>query len=209
LALRAVVFDFGMVLTGLPDSSAHAALERMTGLSGEAFEQAYWADRHAYDEGKLTGLEFWKKLCADAGLRFDRAKLEELNRWDARMWTTQDPAMVRWHAQVRERGLKTAVLSNMGDSVLASILQAFPWLRDFDALVWSFELGVAKPDPRVYEEVLRRLGTKAQETLFLDDKAANVEAARKLDMEALVYSDLQQLRADLVARGWDKELPVP
>jgi putative hydrolase of the HAD superfamily len=209
LALRAVVFDFGMVLTGPPDGAARAELVRLTGLSEEAFERSYWADRHAYDEGKLTGIEFWKKLCADAGLMRSAEQIEELNRWDARMWTTQDPAVVRWHAQVRARGLKTAVLSNMGDSVLVSILAAFAWLKDFDALVWSFQLRMAKPDPRIYKHVLERLGTRAQETLFLDDKPANVEAARALGMEGLVFSDLQHLRADLLARGWDGELPLP
>ncbi len=209
LALRAVVFDFGMVLTGSPDAKARAELVRITGLSEEAFERYYWADRNAYDEGKLTGLQFWQKLCADAGLKLSAETIEELNRWDARMWTTQDEAVVRWHARVRERGLKTAVLSNMGDSVLASILEAFPWLKDFDALVWSFQLGMAKPDARIYEEALRRLGTQAEETLFLDDKPANVEAARALGMEGLVFTDLRQLRADLLARGWEKELPLP
>jgi putative hydrolase of the HAD superfamily len=209
LALRAVVFDFGMVLTGLPDAQARAQLERITGLSAEEFERAYWADRHAYDEGKLTGLKFWEKLNADAGLRLDRGAIEELDRWDARMWTTQDPAMVRWAARVRERGLKTAVLSNMGDSVHASIMQAFPWLGDFDALVWSYELGYGKPDARIYEEALRRLGTRAQETLFLDDKAANVDAARALGIRGMVFSTTEKLRADLVAAGMDGALPLP
>jgi putative hydrolase of the HAD superfamily len=209
LALKAVVFDFGMVLTGTPDAGARAQLLRLTGLSEEAFERFYWADRHAYDEGKLTGLKFWQKLCADAGLKRSDAQIAELDGWDARMWTTQDPAMVRWHARVKERGLKTAILSNMGDSVLASILREFLWLKDFDALVWSFELGYAKPDPRIYAEVLRRLGTRAEETLFVDDKPANVEAARALGMEGLVYSTMEKLRADLMAQGWEQELPLP
>ncbi len=209
MALRAVVFDFGMVLTGPPDAHARAQLLRMTGLSEEAFERLYWADRHAYDEGRLTGLQFWEKLCAGAGLKFDAETIAELNQWDARMWTTQNPAMVRWAARARECGLKTAVLSNMGDSVHASIMQAFPWLKDFDALVWSYELGLGKPDPRIYEEVLRRLATRAEETLFLDDKAANVEAARALGMRGLEYSTVEKLRAQLIAVGLDRELPLP
>jgi putative hydrolase of the HAD superfamily len=207
LALRAVVFDFGEVLTGRPDAGARSALLRITGLSDASFERYYWADRHAYDEGKLTGLGFWQKLCKDAGLKLSAETIEELNRWDVRMWTTQDPAMVRWAARVRERGLKTAVLSNMGDSVHASIMQAFAWLKDFDALVWSYELGYAKPDARIYEEVLRRLDVRAEEMLFLDDKAVNVDVARALGIEGLVYSTMEKLGADLAARGWDGELP--
>jgi putative hydrolase of the HAD superfamily len=209
LALRAVVFDYGMVLTGPPDAHAHAQLVRLTGLSAEDFEKLYWVDRQAYDEGKLTGLAFWQKLCADAGLKLKPGQIEELNRWDARMWTTVNPAMVQWQARLKERGLKTAILSNMGDSVHVSITQAFPWLRNFDALVWSYQLGVAKPDPAIYAHVLQRLGTRAQETLFVDDKAANVEAAQALGFEGLVFSSVEGLRRELIDRGFEADLPLP
>ena len=58
MALRAVILDYGMVLTGLPDATAHDAMVRITGLSVDEFEKFYWADRHAYDEGKLSGVMF-------------------------------------------------------------------------------------------------------------------------------------------------------
>jgi len=57
-----------MVLTGPQDPQAHEALLRITGLTLQQFEPLYWADRHAYDEGKLTGIAFWRKFLRDAGL---------------------------------------------------------------------------------------------------------------------------------------------
>ena len=57
-----------MVLTGQPDQEAHAAMVRLTGLPVDRFESLYWADRHAYDEGKLTGIMFWQKFVRDAKL---------------------------------------------------------------------------------------------------------------------------------------------
>lgn len=209
MGLRAVVFDFGMVLTGAPDAQAHAQLVRITGLDAERFESFYWTDRHAYDEGKLTGLGFWHKLVRDAGLNLPESAIEELNRWDARMWTTFDPAMLAWQQQVKESGYLTAILSNMGDSVLESIEREFQWLKNFDTLVWSFQLGVAKPDPAIYRHTLKQLGTDAAETLFIDDKPANVEAARALGMEALVYTGMTELRYDLLAQGYSPGLPLP
>ena len=68
MALRAVIFDFGMVLTAAPDQEAHDAMVRITGLSADRFESLYWADRHAYDEGKLTGVAFWQKFIRDASI---------------------------------------------------------------------------------------------------------------------------------------------
>jgi putative hydrolase of the HAD superfamily len=209
LALRAVVFDFGMVLTDVPDPVAHAELMRITGLPADRFEDLYWADRHAYDEGKLNGVTFWQKLSADAGLNLSSAAIGELNQWDARMWTTQNPVMVAWQQRIKERGLRTAILSNMGDAVRASIDREFAWLKRFDVLVWSYELGIAKPDPAIYRYTLEKLGTQPEETLFLDDKPVNIEAARALGMKGIVFSDVKRLREGLIAAGMDGELPLP
>lgn len=207
--MRAVIFDFGMVLTGQPDAKARAELLRISGLDDEGLEKFYWTDRHAYDEGKLTGPGFWRKLVRDAGLSLPDSSVEELNRWDARMWTTYDPAMLAWQRKLKRAGVLTAILSNMGDSVLENVEREFDWLRSFDALIWSYQLGVAKPDPAIYRHALKQLGVAAGEALFIDDKPANVEAARALGMAALVYTTLTQLRYDLLDQGFSPGLPLP
>jgi putative hydrolase of the HAD superfamily len=209
LGLRAVIFDYGMVLTGPPDPEAHAALLRITGLPLTRFESLYWADRHAYDEGKLTGLAFWQKLVRDAGLALSAEKVEELNQWDARLWTTENPAMLDWQLELKQRGLLTAILSNMGDNVLASVEREFAWIHRFDVLVWSFQLHMAKPDPAIYRHVIKQLGVQPEEALFLDDKLVNIEAAWALGIQAIQFSTVERLRADLIALGLDSELPLP
>lgn len=207
--MRAVVFDYGMVLSGPPASESIEQMLRITGLDAPRLNELYWANRHAYDEGKLTGLEFWRKLAADAGLTLSTAQTDELAEWDARMWTTENPAMVDWQQRLKERGLKTAILSNMGDNVHERLMSEFDWLKRFDVLVWSYELGIAKPDPAIYRYTLDQLGVAAGEVLFLDDKPANVEAARALGMSALVFSTAEQLREELMEMGLDGELPLP
>jgi putative hydrolase of the HAD superfamily len=209
LALRAVVFDYGMVLSGPVNTEARDNLIRATGLSEEAFEPLYWADRHAYDEGKLSGITFWQKFSKDNGRSFSESQIEELNRLDARMWTTYDPRMVAWQQQLKAAGLRTAILSNMGDSVLTSLEREFAWIATFDVLVWSFQLGIAKPDPAIYRHVLKELGTLPEETLFLDDRPVNIDAARALGIVAIEFSTIIQLREDLIAAGLDKTLPIP
>jgi putative hydrolase of the HAD superfamily len=198
-----------MVLTGPQEPEAYAMLLRLTGLPRERFEPLYWADRHAYDEGKLTGLAFWQKLLSDAGIAEKAGLAAELNLWDARMWTTQNPAMLAWQIALKQRGIKTAILSNMGDNVLANIERTFDWLPRFDVLVWSYQLQMAKPDPAIYQHTLRGLGVEAGETLFLDDKLVNIEAARALGMRAILFSTVERLHADLIAAGLDRELPLP
>jgi putative hydrolase of the HAD superfamily len=209
LALRAVVFDYGMVLTGPPDAAAHEKLLTVTGLPLARFESLYWADRAAYDEGRVTGIGYWQNFLRDAGLPPSSDMVEELNLWDVRMWTTQNPAMVDWQLAIKQRGLLTAILSNMGDAVLASVEREFDWIRRFDLLVWSCQLGIVKPDPAIYRHTLAKLKTRPEEILFIDDKLPNVEAARALGIQTMEFSSVERLRSDLIAAGLDGVLPLP
>ncbi len=85
----------------------------------------------------------------------------------------------------------------------------FGWLSRFDVLVWSYQLRVAKPDPAIYRYVLKKLGTRPEEALFLDDRPANVEPAVALGMKGLIFSTVEKLRSDLAKSGLDAQLPLP
>ncbi len=209
LALRAVIFDYGMVLTGPPDPGAHAALARITGLAASRLDEVYWAIRPDLDRGILTAEQFWRKFALDAGIQLSRSQIDELMHWDVRMWISQNPAMIAWQLAVMQRGLLTAILSNMGDDVLAAVEREFTWLSRFDVLVWSCQLGIIKPEPGIYRYALEKLGTRPEEALFLDDRPANIEAAVALGMQGLVFTTVDRLRAGLIAAGLDHELPLP
>ena len=209
MALRAVIFDYGMVLSGPPDPEAHAELMRITGLLAEQLDPLYWADRHAFDEGKLTGEAYWRDILHQAGLTLPPSAVEELIHWDARMWMTLNPAMLAWAAALKARGFLTAILSNIGDTTQQAMERELKWLTRFDVLVWSYQLRMAKPDPAIYRYALDKLGTQPAETLFIDDREVNIEAATALGMKALLFTTVDQLRADLIAQALDKELPLP
>ena len=60
--------------------------------------------------------------------------------------------------------------------------------------MWSCELGIVKPDPAIYRACLNALGCEAGRTLVFDDHPNNVEAARKLGMEAYIFESAEQAR---------------
>ena len=64
---RAVIFDFGRVLSMQPDADSHTALVETAGVPDEVFEEHYWAHRHAYDAGTLNGQTYWQKVAKGAG----------------------------------------------------------------------------------------------------------------------------------------------
>ena len=209
MALRAVILDYGLVLSGPQEPHARAELMRITGLEPELFDKLYWDDRPAFDVGKLSGVEYWRKILAETGQKAAPETVEELNYWDGRMWTTENRPMIEWQVALKKRGLKTAILSNMGDTILASLERDFKWLDRFDVLIWSYQHGMGKPDEEIYRLTLEKLGVEAGETLFVDDRPRNIEPARKLGIKALLYSTMEQLKADLVKQGLDRELPLP
>jgi putative hydrolase of the HAD superfamily len=209
LSLRAVVFDYGMVLTSPPDPAARAAIMRITGLDAERFDTLYWADRHAYDLGTLSGQAFWQKLVRDAGLTLTQSAINELVHLDVRMWMTENPAMLDWQLALKQRGLLTAIVSNMGDTVHEAMARELGWLSRFDVLVWSYQLRIAKPDPAIYRYVLEKLGTQPGETLFVDDREDNIQAATTAGMKGVIFSTVAKLRQDLIAQGLDEDLPLP
>ncbi len=209
LALRAAIFDYGMVLSGPPDPKAHAELMRITGLPAGTLDPLYWADRHAFDEGKLTGEAYWRDILHQAALTLPPSAIAELMHWDARMWMTLNPTMLAWQGALKASGFLTAILSNIGDSVQQAMEREIKWLMRFDVLVWSYQLRIAKPDPAVYRYTLEKLGTRPEETLFIDDRQENVEAAAALGMKALLFTTVDQLRTDLIGQALDKDLPLP
>ena len=67
----------------------------------------------------------------------------------------------------------------------------------FDVLVISAEVGLLKPDPRIYELALGQLGTTAAQAALVDDTRANVEAATALGMHGILFKESEQVRRDL------------
>ena len=209
MALRAVIFDYGMVLSTAPEASAHKALQTITGLPPEKLEEHYWRHRHNYDLGVLNGTTFWQTISDEAGLALTPAEIERLIEHDIIMWSTLNEEMIRWVAALQDAGFKTAILSNMVEELMQYMRQEFGWLGRFDHHTWSCELGIAKPDPAIYVHTCERLGVEPGESLFLDDKAVNIEAALDAGLEAIQFSTVEALREELGKRGLLTVLPTP
>ncbi len=182
---------------------------RITGLPASRLDSLYWADRHAFDLGELTGHTFWQNVAEKAGVKLSEPEIEELVQWDAHMWMTVNKAMLEWQLELKRRGLLTAIVSNMGDTIHQQMVREFDWLSRFDVLVWSYQLRMGKPDAAIYRYVLEKLDTLPDETLFIDDRVENVDTAIALGMKGMVFSTVETLRADLVAAGLDLEIPLP
>jgi len=208
MAIRAVIFDYGQVLC-TQNPAAHQRLCQITGLDAAAFDRLYWRDRHAYDLGLFDGHGYWTKFARDSGLDFTPEQIDALIETDVLMWTSINQPMLAWATALQQTGLLTAILSNMGPEVLATMRQEFAWLTDFSQLTWSCELGIAKPDPAIYSFTCTELGVAPQEAVFIDDNATNIRAAQEFGLHAILFSTIEQLRLDLAAQSLLQDFPQP
>jgi 2-haloacid dehalogenase len=111
-----------------------------------------------------------------------------------------DPAVHVLH-DVRASGVRCFALSNMEADRFALRRSAYPFFDLLDGWVISGIEGVAKPDPAIYQILLRRYGLNPAATVFVDDMEPNVAAARKAGVTAILYRDAGQLRRDLRGLG--------
>ena len=197
----AVLFDYGQVLSGPPDPAAWAGMRALTGLGEDALHGGYWAFRHEYDRGTLTGAEYWRAVAAHAGAEFDVAQVAGLIELDTELWTQLNLPMVDWASRLQAAGVRTGILSNIGDAIAEGICGRFGWLAGFDHCTWSHALKLAKPEAAIYHATAQALGTPVERILFIDDREENIAAAEAVGMQAVRYTDQAAFDTEMRGRG--------
>ena len=187
IKISAVLFDYGMVLSSVPEEQDWRKLELVLGAEQEKFQAAYWKYRDAYDRGALGAATYWETVARDLGKTFDAEILRALIDADTVVWTRPNAETMEWAARLNRAGIKTGILSNIGDAMELGVLGRFPALAEFGHLTFSHQLGIAKPDTEIYRHAMEGLGVAAGEILFVDDREENIEAARAVGMVAVQY----------------------
>jgi epoxide hydrolase-like predicted phosphatase len=91
--------------------------------------------------------------------------------------------------RLRQAGYRTGLLSNLADDARQLWSEVYPFIEFFDGVVISCEVGIMKPDPRVYQLAAESLGVRPEEAVFIDDFIENVEGARRAGMQAIHFID--------------------
>ncbi|MFD0774304.1 HAD family hydrolase [Streptomonospora algeriensis] len=194
-----VVFDYGDVISLSPAREDRAKMEELAGVPADGLWSAYWSERRAYDQG-MGAAEYWSRVAARAGADWDPATLHGLWALDVGSWLHVRADTARVLGLLGQRGVRTALLSNAPSDISGALRNA-PVMAGFDALFFSSELGVCKPEAEIYEHVLGELGTAPQRTAFIDDREENVLAAERLGIAAHHYSGDEGMVSFLTGHG--------
>jgi epoxide hydrolase-like predicted phosphatase len=197
--IRAIIFDFGRVISAQKPESLFRRYETDLGLPSGTINTIMFNSRAWKDAliGRISEAEFWAAVGPQLGLNTADAIDAFRRRYRSDEAVNEDILSV-----IRQLHgcFKLAVLSN-SPAGLADWLTRWNMDQLFDVVFCSGDEGVAKPDPRAYEQTLDRLTVKAHEAVFVDDALENVLAARSLGMHAIQFTTAKALKKDLQLPG--------
>lgn len=191
-----MLFDWGGVFTvGTFDGRVVRTLAQHFGLEEARVAEAYFARVAHLEVGAWSLAEFWEALAEALGVEAPYASFELLFLSCVAPRHEMYALLAAWPPELR-----VGLLSN-NYPVISQYLRSGPHFDRFDAVVFSNEEGVKKPDPRAFQLALERLELPAEAVLFVDDNAENLEAARQLGFRTHHFQDPEGFRAALKAEG--------
>lgn len=197
MAVRAVVFDIGGVLEVTPDLGVAGKWERELGLGAGELGPLIEEVSDAGAIGTIPEEEAVRRFGEILGL--DR---QQLDAFVADLWAnylgTLNSELASYFASLRPR-YRTGIISNsfVGAREREQALYGFGDMTD--VIIYSHEVGMSKPDPRIFALASERLGVRPEEMVFLDDVPLMVDAARQAGLQAVLFTTTQQAIADIEA----------
>lgn len=110
--------------------------------------------------------------------------------------TGEMPGMREYMQALKERGYRLYGLSNWGTTVL-QVIEKYPIFQLLDGSVISYQLKITKPDATIYQTLLEKYNLKAEECVFADDKAENIEGANRVGMQGILFENKEQYEREL------------
>lgn len=150
-----------------------------------------------YKGGLIGDEEYWSWALNEWKLNLS---VEEIKDLLIKGYDVND-RVVETVKKLREKGYKTCICSNNFPARINGLQKRFGFLEDFDVVVLSYEIGVTKPDPRIFEELIKQSGVKSEEIVITDDKEKNIEAAKNSGINAFFYENFEQFLGELKKLG--------
>lgn len=202
--IEAVISDFGGVLT-TPLIQSFMAFQDRTGITTETLGRGMQAAAEAdggnplfeMERGEITEVEFLEKLTES--LEPLLGHRPELHRFKEIYFETLDPnpPMIDLMRELKRSGYRMAMLTNNVREWEPLWRPMLPVDEIFETVVDSGFVGCRKPESKIYQIVLDRIGLPAEACLFVDDVLVNCEGAEKAGMTAVHFQDNEQAIAEI------------
>ena len=195
----AVVFDLGGVLIDWDPRYLYRQLLDDPDEMESFLAEVTTAEWNAHQDAGRPWAEAVELLVSEHPER--RELIEAFHRRWPEMLAGEIPGTVDVLADLRASGVRLVALSNWSAETFPIAMERFVFLAWFDGIVLSGEVGVNKPDRRIFEHLATRFDIEPKAALFIDDSSANVDAAKSLGVRVVEFTDATALRLELVQLG--------
>jgi len=186
MSIKAVIFDLGGVLVRTEDRAPRTELGLRFGKSYAEMDRVVFnKSSHRASIGEITSREHWQFVMRSLDLPDSEIEpfYDQFFGGDV-----VDYEIIKTISSLRPK-YTTALLSNAWDDLRQLMIEKWKINSAFDQIFISAEIGIAKPDERIYKFTLEKLGLGPEETVFLDDFIENIEAARALGMHGIHFKE--------------------
>lgn len=195
MTIRAVIWDFGGVLMRTEDRQPREQLAQRLGMSRKALEALVYDSETAQmaQRGEISAEQHYLSL----GERL-HLKREELEAFYRQFWAGDvlDHDLLDYIRSLKPR-YRIGLLSNAFGNLRGYLNEVLKIDTLFDHITISAEVGITKPDIRIYNLALQGLNVLPQEAVFIDDFDKNVLAAQQLGMVGILFEDPRTVRRQL------------
>lgn len=197
--IKAITFDLDGVYFPNGKASFMLAIEKLGVTTEEAKRVFLKSDQmnQLYKNGKMTDDEFWAWAAQEWKLNKTPQELIKLlvDSYDV------DENVVSIVKKVRASGYKTLVCSNNFAARVEGLQERFGFLNNFDASVFSYEVGTSKPSPAIFQELVKRSGVEAESIIFADDNPDNLAGADEISITTFLYEGFDKFMEQLKSMG--------
>jgi putative hydrolase of the HAD superfamily len=151
--------------------------------------------RVKWQRSEISSKEFWKQLAAILNIS-DVKSLENTSNKIFMKYTKPNKKVIEIIKKLKENNFKVVALSNTVEPHVMFHKKKGHY-KIFDKAFLSNELGMRKPELRIFEYVLDKMNVKANECVFIDDKKINLIAAKILGMKTIFFKNSEMLKKDL------------
>lgn len=185
----------GGVILRTEDRSRRVEWERRLGLEQGELDRVVFECEPSQRAtvGEAQAADVWRSVAARFGLSGEERDQLERDFWAG---DEVDHELVKYIQQLK-RDYRSVLLSNAWPDVRPYIEEVWSFADAFHEIVISAEVGLAKPEPEIYQLVLDRLQISAPEAVFIDDFSRNVAGARAVGLHALRFHSREQVQQEL------------
>jgi putative hydrolase of the HAD superfamily len=193
--IKAIGFDYGGVIYGKPGMYFDAQVSQLLDMTSEEFRQEYLKVNYKVNNGIISKDVFWKEFLNDMGKSEKYEECEKIIR-SIQKEKTINNEILELVDTLKNEGYKVGLLSNNSLDARKKF-ETDGILDHFDVTIISAEVGLSKPDPKIFELFTLQLGTSAQELVFIDDSTHSLSTAEEVGFTPILFTDHEHLLKDL------------